>query len=163
MELLIYSIITEINMSIRILFRSWFYFRTGWSTYFAFVLGAVNTLTVTYYLAIEEIPILKEVFPTFIHYVIVAIIIIIPTLTTIGYVHFKKSQSYKAEADVSIEANPHFYRLIQTTEVTLPLYLEILKLLTKLSVNEKLTDEEITRIAKIESDLKEYMTKKTLK
>lgn len=150
-------------MSIRILFRSWFYFRTGWSTYFAFVLGAVNTLTVTYYLAIEEIPILKEVFPTFIHYVIVAIIIIIPTLTTIGYVHFKKSQSYKAEADVSIEANPHFYRLIQTTEVTLPLYLEILKLLTKLSVNEKLTDEEITRIAKIESDLKEYMTKKTLK
>jgi len=163
MELLIYSIIIEINMSMRILFRSWFYFRTGWSTYFAFVLGAVNTLTVTYYLAVEEIPILKEIFPTFIHYVVVAIIIIIPTLTTIGYIHFKKSQSYKAEADVSIEANPHFYRLIQTTEVTLPLYLEILKLLTKLSVNEKLTDEEITRIAKIESDLKEYMTKKTLK
>lgn len=150
-------------MSMLIFFRSWFYFRTGWSTYFAFVLGAVNTLTVTYYLAVEEIPILKEVFPTFIHYVVVAIIIIIPTLTTIGYIHFKKSQSYKAEADVSIEANPHFYRLIQTTEVTLPLYLEILKLLTKLSVNEKLTDEEITRITKIESDLKEYITKKTLK
>ena len=28
-------------------FRSWYYFRTGWSTYFAFILAALNTLTVT--------------------------------------------------------------------------------------------------------------------
>ena len=26
-------------------FRSWFYFRMGWSTYFVFALGAINTLT----------------------------------------------------------------------------------------------------------------------
>ena len=36
-------------------FRFWFYFRSGWSTYFAFLLAALNTLTVTYYLAIENL------------------------------------------------------------------------------------------------------------
>ena len=40
-------------------FRGWFYFRTGWSTYFAFIFAAINTLTVTYYLAIEQAPILR--------------------------------------------------------------------------------------------------------
>ena len=44
-------------------FRSWFYFRTGWSMYFAFILSAVNTLTVTYYLAVEKVPFLVEIFP----------------------------------------------------------------------------------------------------
>jgi len=150
-------------MKIRLVFRSWFYFRTGWSTYFAFILGAVNTLTITYYLAIENIPILKQVFPNFLDYIVIAIIIIIPTLTLVGYIHFKKSQSFKAEADIAIESNPHFNRLIRTSEMTLPLYIEILDILTKLSNNEKLTDEKITKISKIKSDLKEYMTKKTLK
>lgn len=146
-----------------LIFRSWFYFRTGWSTYFAFILGAVNTLTVTYYLAIEEVPILKELFPSFIHYVAFATIIIIPTLTFIGYIHFKKSQSYKAEADIGVEANPHFFRLIKNTEIILPLQLEILEILTTLSLDKKLSDEEIKRISKVKSDLKKYMSNITLK
>ena len=150
-------------MKKRFVFRSWFYFRTGWSTYFAFIIGAVNTLTLTYYLAIEKIPELKIIFPSFISYIVVGAIIIIPTLTLIGYIHFKKSQSYKAEADIGVEANPHIHRLIETSEKTLPLYIEMLEILTKLSTNEKLSEEEIQRISKIKSDLKEYMTKKTIK
>ena len=50
-------------------FRGWYYFRMGWSTYFAFIFAAVNTLTVTYYLAIEKVPTLMSIFPTFIQYV----------------------------------------------------------------------------------------------
>ena len=46
-------------------FRGWYYFRTGWSTYFAFILAAINTLTVTYFLAIENYPSLKSIFPQF--------------------------------------------------------------------------------------------------
>ena len=150
-------------MKKRLIFRSWFYFRTGWSTYFAFILGAVNTLTLTYYLAIEEVPILKEVFPTFLSYVIMATLVIIPTLTAVGYVHFKKSGSFKAEADIGVEANPHFHRLIKTTEITLPLYIEILDLLTKLSLDQKLSDGEIKRISEVKSNIKDYMTQKTIK
>jgi hypothetical protein len=146
-----------------LIFRSWFYFRTGWSTYFAFILGAVNTLTLTYYLAIEEVPILKEIFPTFLSYVVIATLIIIPALTAVGYVHFKKSGSFKAEADIGIEANPHIHRLIKTTEITLPLYIEILDLLTKLSLDQKLSDGEIKRISEVKSNIKDYMTQKTIK
>ena len=37
----------------------------GWGTYFAFIFAAINTLTVTYYLAIENYPVLKAIFPSF--------------------------------------------------------------------------------------------------
>ena len=133
-----------------------------WSTYFAFVLGAVNTLTVTYYLAIEKAPSLKAIFPSFIYYGAIITIIVIPVLTIVGYMHFKKSGSYKAEADIGIESNPHFHRLIQNSEIMIPLYIEILELLTKLSKNEKLSDAEIKKISEIKKDLADYTTKRTL-
>ena len=44
-------------------FRGWFYFRMGWATYFAFIFAAINTLTVTYFLAIENYPFLTIIFP----------------------------------------------------------------------------------------------------
>ena len=44
-------------------FRAWFYFRAGWTTYFAFIFAAINTLTVTYFLAIENYPSLNNIFP----------------------------------------------------------------------------------------------------
>ena len=45
-------------------FRGWYYFRQGWTVYFAFIMAAVNTLTVTYFLAIESYPVLQEIFPS---------------------------------------------------------------------------------------------------
>jgi hypothetical protein len=147
----------------KIIFRSWFYFRTGWATYFAFLLGAINTLTVTYYLAIEKAPFLNEIFPSFLSYALIAAMIVIPVLTIVGYIHFKKSGSYKAEADIAIESNPHFHRLIQNSEIILPIFIEILELLTRLSRNEKLSDDEINKISLINKELKDYMSKKTLR
>ena len=82
-------------------FRAWFYFRMGWATYFAFVFAAINTLTVTYFLAIENYPVLQQIFPSFVHYVVIVILIGVPLLILIGYIHFKKSPSYKAEAAVT--------------------------------------------------------------
>ena len=78
-------------------FRGWYYFRMGWSTYFAFIFAAINTLTVTYFLAIDNYPILKEVFPTFVIYTILVACVGIPLLTFIGYIHFKRTPSYSAE------------------------------------------------------------------
>ena len=147
----------------KLLFRSWFYFRTGWSIYFAFILGAVNTLTVTYYLAIEKAPTLKEIFPSFLSYAAIGTMIVIPILTVIGYIHFKKSGSYKAEADIGFESNPHFNRLLQNSEIIIPLYIEMLELLIKLSRNEKLSDDEIEKLSTIKEELKDYMSKKTIK
>jgi len=143
-------------------FRSWFYFRMGWTTYLAFIFAAINTLVVTYYLAIERLPILKEIFPTFASYVIILVTIGVPFLILIGYVHYKKSGAFKAEADISLESNPHLYRILTNTEILFPLYLKISELLIKLSKNEKLSEDETKEITSLQNQLKEYMQKRTL-
>ena len=142
-------------------FRVWYYFRQGWTTYFAFVFAAINTLTVTYYLAIEKIPELQLIFPSFLQYVFVITSIGIPTLVIIGYVHFKRSPAYRSEADVGIEANPHNRRMLINSETMLGLTLELLALMIKISNNEKLSDIEKMSIAKIQNDLSIYMKKRT--
>ncbi len=52
-------------------FRAWFYLRMGYSIYWSFLIMGINTLTVTYFLAIERAPFLQVIFPTFLHYVVI--------------------------------------------------------------------------------------------
>ena len=144
-------------------FRSWFYFRMGWATYFAFLFAAVNTLTVTYFLAIENYPILKEIFPSFIQYIIIIIVIGVPLLTLVGYVHYKRSAAYKSEADIFIESNPHMLRMLKNTEAILPFYIQITNLIIKLSKNEKITEQELEKISKLNQELSEHMKDKTIR
>jgi len=143
-------------------FRGWFYFRQGWSVYFAFIFAAINTLTVTYFLAIENYSFLKEVFPSFIHYVIIISVIGIPCLVFIGYAHYKRTPSFKAEADIQIEANPHFRRTLINTELLLSMFLEISQLTMKLSNNEKLTDKELDQLSKLQQKLNEHINKRVV-
>ena len=79
-------------------FRGWFYFRTGWATYFAFVVAAVNALTVTYFLAVENYPVLNSIFPTFFHYVAIVGGIGVPALVLVGYIHFKTLKFLSSES-----------------------------------------------------------------
>ncbi len=144
-------------MSRNIGFRGWFYFRQGWSVYFAFIFAAVNTLTVTYFLAIENYPVLKEVFPSFSHYIVIVVAIGIPCLVLIGYAHFKRTASFKAEADITIEANPHLRRILQNTEVLLPSYVALLELVIKLSKNEKLSEDDMNQISNLKNKLDEHI------
>lgn len=136
-------------------FRAWFYFRQGWTTYFAFIFAAVNTMVTTYYLAIENIPALKTVFPSFFIYVSVIAGLGIPFLVFVGYVHYKRSSAYSAEADINVESYPYFYKLQPgwTREVVFPLYGIIAQLLVKISKNEKITDEELSIIKSIEEKI----------
>jgi hypothetical protein len=144
------------------LFRAWFYFRQGWSTYFAFIFAAINTLTVTYYLAIDEYPILNAIFPTFLIYVLTLVGVGIPILVLIGYVHFKRSNAFKAEADINIEANPHLRRILSNTELLFPTLIKLLELNTKISNNEKLSEVEINELNSLKELLKEHMNKNTI-
>ena len=144
-------------------FRAWYYFRNGWSLYFAFIFAAINTLTVTYYLAIDKIPFLLDFFPTFSHYVAVAILIGIPFLITIGYVHFKRSPAYKSEATIGFEVNPYIRRNLINSEINLELNLMILNLLSKLSNNEKLTETELNIIQESRDKLNDVLDKRTIK
>ena len=141
-------------------FRGWFYFRTGWATYFAFIVAAINALTVTFFLAIESYPSLSVIFPTFFHYIVIVVGIGVPILVLVGYVHFKRSKSYRAEADVLIETNPHIRRILQNTEVLLPSYLKLTELMLKLSENKKLTDEELKEVSKLQNQLNNHINKR---
>jgi hypothetical protein len=143
-------------------FRAWYYFRMGWSTYFAFVFAAINTLTVTYFLAIESYPILKEIFPTFIHYVIILALIGIPFLTAVGYVHFKKSPSFRAEATVSYESNPWALRDVVNSEYNLLLTLRILEILNKSSKNNDTTPEDLQKSIDLENELREFIKNRSV-
>ena len=143
-------------------FRGWFYFRTGWSTYFAFIVAAVNALTVTFFLAIERYPALNVIFPTFFHYVVIVVGIGIPVLVIVGYVHYKRSKSFRAEQDILIEASPHFRRILQNTEVLLPSYLKITELIMKLSENKKLSDKELEEVSKLQKQLNEHIKKREI-
>ena len=143
-------------------FRGWFYFRTGWATYFAFVVAAINALTVTFFLAIENYPSLSMIFPTFFHYIVIVVGVGVPILVLVGYVHFKKSKSFRAEADVLIETNPHIRRILQNTEVLLPSYLKLTEIIVKLSENKKLTDEELKEVSKLQNQLNNHINKREI-
>ena len=139
-------------MKSKIALRFWFYFRTGWMTYFAFIFSAVNTLVVTYYLAIERVPLLIEIFPSFAHYVGVAVIIGIPVLAAVGYTHYKRMPAYSSEVDIGIERNPYVFKLPAAgwnIDVVFPMYRLLTVMLLKLSNNEKLSEDEVNEVKKV--------------
>mgnify|MGYP004382208223 CR=1 FL=1 len=129
-------------------FRSWFYFRMGWSTYFAFIFAAINTLTVTYFLAIERYPELSAIFPNFIQYVLIVTIIGIPLLVIVGYVHYKRTLAYRAEVDVGLESNPYQLRNVVNNAINVELALKMFEMILKLSKNQKLSENEIAEFTK---------------
>ena len=136
--------------------RMWFYFRQGWSTYFAFIMAAINTLTVTYYLAIENIPILKEIFPSFVTYIILVTAIGVPLLVLVGHAHFKKTSVYGSESDIIAESYPYYYKLTPgiKKETLYPVLLVMMESLMKISQNEKFSDEDKKNMEELKSKMK---------
>ena len=143
-----------------LLFRGWYYFRNGWSVYFDFIFAAINTLTVTYYLAIENIPILQNIFPSFLYYVITVVLLGVPLLILIGYAHYKKSRAYRSEASVNFESNPFPRRTLINSEIILRLNLEILEILK--NSNNQISDSDKKHIDDVQKELKRYVPKRKL-
>lgn len=70
-------------------FRMWFYFRMGYGTYLTFLLGFLTTLITVYYLAINNSPILLDIFPRFWLFAAIATVIGIPIGVLLGWFHMK--------------------------------------------------------------------------
>ena len=143
-------------------FKLLYYFRGGWGMYFAFIFAAVNTLTVTYFLAIENYPELKAVFPSFEIYILIIVSIGIPLLILIGFIHFKRSQSFKSEADVLIESNPYQRRNTVNSEMILRLNLKLVSMMLKISNKENLSESEIKEIKKVQEEILTLAKNRTL-
>ena len=144
-------------------FRGWFYFRNGWSLYFAFIFAAINTLTVTYYLAIEKYPDLNWLFPTFFHYIAIVCSVGVPLLILVGYVHYKRTAARKAEVDISYETDAYKARTLVNTEISMKLNLKLIDIVMKLSNNEKIPDNDYEEIKKLYADLSKFTNDRTFR
>ena len=141
-------------------FRGWFYFRQGWTTYFAFIFAAINTMVVTYYLAIENIPVLKTIFPTFYAYLAITASLGIPLLIFIGYAHQKKTASYKAEADIYYESNPHALRTYNDVELLLQLNLKLVNLSIVDFQKNNVSHEKLNELIDIKNEIETYFNQR---
>jgi len=149
------------DMKASVGFRGWFYFRMGWSTYFAFILAAINTLTVTYFLAIDNYPVLNTIFPSFEFYILIITSIGTPLLIFIGYIHYKKTKAYSSEIDVLIESNPFLRRNTVNTDINLRFNLKLIDLILRLSKNT-ISEEELKGIEKIQKEVTDLVKNRSL-
>jgi len=143
-------------------FRGWYYFRMGWSTYFAFIFAAINTLTVTYFLAIDNYPILKEIFPTFVIYIILVGGVGIPLLTLIGYIHFKRTSAYRSESAINYESNPFGRRMFINSEFILNINQKLITLLLEMQKDGKINDETLEQIQKTQEEISKHVESRTI-
>ena len=133
----------------------------GWSTYFAFILAAINTLTVTYFLAIDNYPALNIIFPSFEIYILIITSIGIPLLIMIGYVHFKKTRAFRSEVDILVESNPIIRRNTVNTDINLRFNLKLIDLILRLSKNT-ISEEELKGIEKIQKEVADLVKNRSL-
>ena len=110
-------------------FRGWYYLRMGFTAYFAFILAAINTLTVTYFLAIENYSELMAVFPSFEIYILIITSVGIPTLIFVGYSHYKKTKAFSSEMDILVESNPILRRNLVNVDINLRFNITLIDLL----------------------------------
>ena len=144
------------------IFRLWLYFRIGHANYFAFLFAAITTLVTTYFLLIQDVQLIKEIFPTFAHYVVTAVLVGVPSLIALGYIHFQRSQAFKSEADVRVESNPHARRILLNTELLLEIVFRLNNLFLRKLNNEKLTEKELGEIYMIQEKIQDYKQHKTI-
>ena len=140
-------------------FKLLYYFRGGWGMYFAFIFAAINTLTVTYFLAIDNYPALKAVFPSFEIYLLTMLAIGVPLLTMIGYTHYKRSPAYSSEAGIMLSANPYTRRALINSELNVELNIKISEILVKIS-NKEDTKKEMLELKTIHDKINEFVNER---
>jgi hypothetical protein len=141
----------------RFVFRSWFYFRIGYSTYLAFILGMANAVVVVWYLAIAQLPDIQKLFGHFLSFAVFSTLLGIPISIAFGWLHTKRTQGYSSEVEIQYEATPYYYRLKPggyEMNAEVPTYLELLRLLRSLlSAQGLLRPEDLSRMEELEQKL----------
>ncbi len=127
------------------MFRGWFYFRIGYNTYLAFLIGFASNIIVIYKLGIAENKILGAYFASLTFFALLALVIMVPLCISIGLYHMRRTGAFAAEASVGTESNPYIYKVIpgKEREVFLPLWIATVRSLARVLDREKtMTPEE---------------------
>lgn len=127
-----------------LIFRAWYYLRLGYGTYMSFIVGFVTFVSTTYYLAVERMPLLKEVFSHFYMYVIVSLMLIVSFCVFLGWLHMKRTLAYPTQVRINVEANPYNYIRIpgKETEIIWPLWSVLLQTFQRFLEKENVMTEE---------------------
>ena len=145
------------KISIRFLARVWYYFRTGYSLYLAFPVSVFNTIVIVYYLLVPNVAELKLLFSSFVIFLLVAALMAVPVAVGFGWIHMKRSPGFASEVDISVEANPYYYKLPPGywREAYTPLYLELLQLTKRLlEAQNLLKPNDRARIEELERKMR---------
>ncbi len=128
------------------MFRAWFYFRTGYGLYLAFLIGFASNIVVLYKLGVADN---KYLAPLFLHslavFGIVGLIVAVPIAIFSGLYHMKRTGAFAADASVQTESNPYVYRAVpgKEKEVFVPLMILTARGLAKVMEQLKtMTPEE---------------------
>jgi hypothetical protein len=123
------------------LFRAWFYFRTGYNLYLAFLIGFASNIVVLYRLGVTDNKYLAPLFPSLTLFTIIGLLFAVPIGILAGLYHMKRTGAFAADASVSIEANPYIYKLVpgKEKEVFLPMWILTLRGLAKMLDQQKTT------------------------
>lgn len=88
--------------------RRWLDFRNGHSTYLVFAMAFFQFTVVTYTLAIERLPLLKDLFPSMSHWLAFFVLVYIPAAVIVGHLHLKKQ--IPTEAKQLTMNNPYTFQ-----------------------------------------------------
>lgn len=121
------------NLS-RLVFRAWYYFRTGYAIYVSFLVGLVSNIIVIYSLGIKPViasgtepgtlgSVFDLLFPHLLNFAVIAIVVSVPVCVYIGILHMKRTGAYEADASVATEEHPYAYKAVpgKEQEVFVPL------------------------------------------
>lgn len=127
-----------------LVFRSWYYFRNGYSMYLSFPVTFFTFVSTTYYLAVKNMPFLQEVFTHFYVFVVVAMILLFPLGVFIGWLHMKKTLAYPTQMAINVESNPYNYKIMpgKESEITWPMWHLILRIIERMSTKENILSTE---------------------
>lgn len=124
----------------RVVLRSWFYYRMGYSLYLSQPVAFGAYASSIYYLAIKSVPFLNNLFPEFHLFLITAIVLLPIVGSTLGWLHYKKMPFHVAELDIQNEASPYSMEIV--TPVTLP----SLRVLSELGKQHGIDCSDLDRI-----------------
>jgi hypothetical protein len=133
-------------------FRAWFYFRTGYNLYLAFLIGFASNIVVLYRLGVTDNKFLAPLFPSLTLFTIIGLLVALPFGILTGLYHMKRTGAYAADASVATEANPYIYKLIpgKEKEVFLPLWILTVRGLAKMLDQQRtMSPEERDQLQKL--------------
>ncbi|MCD6538376.1 hypothetical protein J7L18_07205 [Candidatus Bathyarchaeota archaeon] len=118
--------------------RWYVYFKRGHNNYFVFALSLLNFIVIQYRLLIEHAPLIRGLIDSLQTFTIVFLSLYIPISILTGWIDTKRGTLPKEN-----EVNPYFIKPIAKERITMPLILEMAKILEQIAERQRLDVEEM--------------------